>query len=336
MALWTSRWGDRLEERPLRTSGREQGPESGSARTAEPERGQLDCLTRSSRLLGPLLALGQCRAPIWPRQRQELRPSQSLMPRIGDMNGDEQSLSKLVHRLKRTVRDRGWEVRRADPQASLDFLLQRLLDAFRIDCVLDVGAHKGEFAVQLRRGGFNGRIISFEPVPASFQDLCHRMNGDGNWCGLQHALGAEEQLRTINVPAGSTWASFLDAKTGTPEHGVTAPPADYIVEVPVRRLDAVVPDLAHGFEQLFLKIDTQGFDLEVLKGSTGILDLTCLLQMELSFSAFYEGQPDYREALDTLDELGFEPVGFYPVVRADNWAIKECDGVFVRKLMVKT
>ena len=104
-------------------------------------------------------------------------------------------------------------------------------------------------------------------------------------------------------------------------------------EVEVRRLDAVFDQITHDLSNpiVFLKMDTQGYDLEVLQGAAGCLDRICALQSELSVSALYEGMPDYQEALTRYRRRGFEITGFYPIFRNEHsLMIAEFDCVMVR------
>jgi FkbM family methyltransferase len=176
--------------------------------------------------------------------------------------------------------------------------LKALLASLEIDCVLDVGANEGQFCSGLRSIGYEGRIVSFEPVPQAFAALSALMEGDALWTGHRIALGAERRTATIHVPDETSGSSFLK------------PLEDLHLEsqeVAIERLDAVLPTLDTGVKapRLFLKMDTQGFDLEVFKGASGCLDSILGLQSEISVVPLYEGMPDYLEALTTYEEAGF-------------------------------
>ena len=83
--------------------------------------------------------------------------------------------------------------------------------------------------------------------------------------------------------------------------------------------------------RVFLKLDTQGFDLEVLKGAESVLNKVVGLQAEASFKPIYEGMPDHITALTEFRRLGFEVTGFYLVSRdPGSYAIIEYDCVLAR------
>lgn len=237
--------------------------------------------------------------------------------------------------IKRLVRRTGFEVRRLDPQASLGFFLAVLLEEYRISCVIDVGASAGQFARHLRGEGYRGPLLSFEPVPESFAALERAARGDRNWQVFNVALGSTEGASTINLSDGGPGlSSFLRPAAAAIESWRFVGTTTGVVKVPLRRLDALLPELGvdeRKLERIFLKVDTQGWDLEVIKGAEGMLDKILVLQTELSFKPIYENQPPYRDVLDHLEPLGFEVAGLYPVVRDFNWSFIEADCVLCRK-----
>jgi FkbM family methyltransferase len=218
-----------------------------------------------------------------------------------------------------------------DVHADLVSHVGGLLELQRVDCVLDVGAHVGEFGRLVRSAGWSGPILSFEPVSAAFRELEEAAASDPPWSVHRMALGREAGNLQINVMAGTNMSSFLqptDIATGRwPDQVRIA--AEETVEL--RRLDDILDELA-GFspQRLFLKLDTQGFDLEVLAGAAGVLDRIAVLQSEVSVRPIYEGMPTYLQALDTFQQCGFQLTGLYPVSRDREWRIIEYDAVLIR------
>lgn len=203
-----------------------------------------------------------------------------------------------------------------------------LLAQLRVDTVLDVGAYDGRSGHMLRRAGFEGRLISFEPSPAAFRALEETARDDPNWTVVQMALGSEEAERELEVRAASSLTSFLPASdTGLSfshwDWEVTSSPT-----VSVQRLDDVLDRYTQ--DSVFAKIDTQGFDLEVVRGATGVLDRIKGLHVELAVQPLYVGQPDYLAELGELRELGYEPVGLFPQTFDVRGRLVEVNGLFVR------
>ena len=180
------------------------------------------------------------------------------------------------------------------------WFLRELLQRLEVDCVLDVGANRGQFAHELRRIGYAGRIVSFEPIASEFEVLRSSFAADPLWHGHAIALGAADDVMRITVPRLTVLSSLLDAQVSEP--------GARIERVEVRRLDAMWPALQVGgaCRRVFLKMDTQGFDLEVFKGAAGCLPQVCGLQSELSIQPLYKHMPHYLEALAAYEAAGFE------------------------------
>src|SRR4051794_1460216 len=96
-----------------------------------------------------------------------------------------------------------------DRVSELSFLV-RLLKEQRIDCVLDVGANRGQFASELRAIGYGGHIVSFEPVGTEFAAMKERMARDPRWTGHQLALGRRTESLTISIPRLTVMSSLLE------------------------------------------------------------------------------------------------------------------------------
>ena len=209
----------------------------------------------------------------------------------------------------------------------LKYLFYRL----QIDTVLDVGAHIGEYAAFLRTLGFNGPIISFEPLRESFEILsADRTRHDKAWKGLSMALGESNEVGTLNVMDGTDLSSFLepidsarDRFPGLSKSG-SAP-------VEVRRLDSILGELTSS-KKIFLKMDTQGFDLKVLQGSKNCLDQIRMIQTEVAAKPIYSGMPLMTEVIHYLQELGYDLTGLFPVSReTNNLSVVEFDLVAHRR-----
>ena len=174
--------------------------------------------------------------------------------------------------------------------------LRELLARLDIDCVLDVGANAGQYHDFLRdRVLYDGTIVSFEPLSRHVEALRERSRSDGKWHIEGCALGSSEGSLQINVMVSDQFSSFLE-----PDHdrvgdyaGLNV--ADHTETVAVRTLDGVLPALQErlGFQRPYLKIDTQGFDIEVLRGAAGSLPAMRALQTEASVRRIYKGMPGY-------------------------------------------
>jgi FkbM family methyltransferase len=185
--------------------------------------------------------------------------------------------------------------------------LERFLAAFRVDCVFDVGANSGQYAIRLRSIGFEGRIISFEPNPDLANDLLNASKDDKQWTVKEMALDSESRAVNFNIMKRSTFSSLLE-----PDHSQTAIFADMNVverqiQINTTTLKRVLPELQKqfGFTRPFLKMDTQGNDLAVMQGAGDLADTFVGLQSELSLTSLYKGAPTFYESLEFYRGLGF-------------------------------
>jgi hypothetical protein len=88
-------------------------------------------------------------------------------------------------------------------------------------------------------------------------------------------------------------------------------------EVRLRRLDEVMDAALEGIgdPRPYLKLDTQGYDLEVFAGAGGRTDEFVGMQSEVAALRLYEGSPHMAESLAVYEDAGFEITGMYPVTR---------------------
>lgn len=207
----------------------------------------------------------------------------------------------------------------------------RVLAARDLEAVLDVGANVGQYSTLLRRAGFAGRIVSCEPLSGAYGQLARRAGGDTRWTTLHTAVGRERGETTINVSANSFSSSVLPM---TDEHKRTAPGSDYVASetVAMTTVRALVASQELDPVRTLLKIDTQGYESEVLAGAGDLVGRFGAVQLELSFVELYEGQTLFDEQYARMRELGFglhvmEPGYSSP----DDGRMLQIDGLFVRE-----
>jgi len=231
------------------------------------------------------------------------------------------------------VRRSGIEVSRYHPELDWKRNFMHQLDSHHVNVVLDVGANSGQYAAGLRAAGFRGRIVSFEPLSAPFSLLERKSSTDPLWDCRRCALGDSDGTISINVAGNAGESSSVLPMLKT--HQEAFPPANYvgIEEVPMRRLDSVAPELLRPTDVVYLKIDVQGFEKQVLAGGSATVQDRCVgMQLELSFLPLYEGGMLIREALDMACSLGFTLTGLSPCFTdMRNGRTLQADGVFFRE-----
>lgn len=212
-------------------------------------------------------------------------------------------------------------------------LLQRVLRASAIDCVLDVGAHRGGFGRKLRDLGYRGAIISFEPNAEVFQELSAGAARDGSWTAHPAAVGDRSGTLTFNIAKDSQFSSARP-RSGASEQFGDMMELVRVEEVPIWTLDefAARTALTAGGRRLLLKVDTQGFDHAVFQGARQLLAHVDAVMFEMPLIAIYDGVPHYTETLLMLEQLGFGVYSVSPIARdAASECIMEADVILRRR-----
>ncbi len=209
--------------------------------------------------------------------------------------------------------------------------LRQLFKNLEIQCVLDVGANAGQYRDFLRnRVAFDGEIHSFEPLSSLRELLLEKAQGDPAWHIHSHALGNQDAKLEINIMSRNTFSSFLEPNTEESmdfSDGNTVKAKEI---VSVKRLDDVIKDWRNvDFRSTYLKVDTQGFDLEVLRGAANLLRSLPALQIELSVLPIYKGTPGYLDMLQQLNDWGFHISGLFPISHDSHLRAVEFDCVMV-------
>ncbi|MFC1886639.1 FkbM family methyltransferase [Thermodesulfobacteriota bacterium] len=237
---------------------------------------------------------------------------------------------KIHHRLTQALGYEFINIRKHHP--SLETHLKILFSHMDISLVLDIGANEGSFGRMIRDFGYKNRIISFEPVQTAYLQLARNIENDKRWQAFNYALGAEKKSLDMLVPCRNEFASFLEASDYGKENWSTVFTSTKREAVEVYRLDNVFPEMTEtdiNKEKIFLKIDTQGYDLEVMRGAGEVFRQIDAMQLELALIHIYKEMPDYLESLKMCRQLGFELTGIYPVSRnREKLSLVEVDCVF--------
>ena len=216
--------------------------------------------------------------------------------------------------------------------------LRSLFDRYAIDCVFDVGANLGQFHDLIRdEVGFAGPIVSFEPVKQYADGLRMRASAEKRWSVFSCALGASEATAVINVTKSPGLNSFLAPRRDVVEGFWQDDSIDRPEKVAIKRLDDLFEGLQRelGFTTPYLKLDTQGFDLEVLKGAAASVHRFAAMQTEISIRPIYEGAPTHAEIEAHLSGAGFELSGIFPVLHDRSLRLIEVDCVAVNRVFAE-
>jgi len=235
--------------------------------------------------------------------------------------------------LRRRARQHGVSLGRYPHTGSVDDHLSEVFARLSVGHVLDVGANDGGYVRRLRQAvGYQGTVSSFEPAAETCARLRTAAAADSRWRVHSYALGEQSAVQALYRSSMSELNSLHVATDyGRKVYGVDQTTAE---PVQVRRLDEVWDDVGP-FQSdrgtVFLKTDTQGHDLAVLRGAHGVLDKVQGLQMEVPLKPLYAGMPSLADVLDEITRSGFYCSGIFPVSRDADLRLVEVDVISLRQ-----
>ena len=194
--------------------------------------------------------------------------------------------------------------------------------------VIDVGANKGQFSRAAAVAFPGARIIAFEPLAdvagAWRRNLADVPRAEVHAC----ALGAEPGTVTFYPHAYSLSSSVLPLADRSGGEGAGDASELAPIEVPVHTLDDVLgPDDLLG--PVLVKLDVQGYELEVLRGARETLPRVDALVVELAFEQHYADQPLFGAVVAELAGMGFALNLPLDMRRDEAGAVVEMDGLFL-------
>lgn len=194
--------------------------------------------------------------------------------------------------------------------------------------VVDVGAHVGQFSLLISALHPGARIVAFEPMPEAAATWRRLFDGNGHAVLHTVAIGARTGSATLHVSARTDSSSLLpigdgqrSAFPGTGEAGT--------MQVEVTPLGAFL-SAGDIVRPALLKIDVQGYELEVLRGAESLLDRFDHVYVEASFVPLYDGQPLFDEIEAFLAARGFREQGRYNLSLDGDGRPVQADFLFAR------
>lgn len=213
-------------------------------------------------------------------------------------------ISKIKEAIKGAFNYFGFQINKLNLINIPAYQTVQVLKAHNINLVLDVGANIGQFAYELRKFGYKGKIVSFEPLPEAYEILLKKASKDESWVIHNRcAIGAVDGTVDINVAGNSESSSILPM---LPAHENSAPESKYTHSetVSISKLDDLYEQYYKDGDKVFLKIDTQGYEWSVLDGAENLLAICKGISLELSLVPLYEGQKLWRDCEARLKKSG--------------------------------
>lgn len=216
-----------------------------------------------------------------------------------------------VDLLRKLLRPRGYDVVEYDPLSHPALRRAELLRGQDIGVTLDVGANCGQFGSKIRKFGYAGRLISFEPLSQAFAQLQACAKGDTLWQTEQLAIGDTDGEIELNVAGNSGSSSILPMDDA---HLAAAPESRYIgkEKAPIAKLSTVFDRYCRPSDRVFLKVDTQGYEMHVLRGAEQVLPRIAMIQLEISLQVMYAGEQLLPDMCAALYRWGYVMVSVEP------------------------
>lgn len=223
--------------------------------------------------------------------------------------------------------------KRYTPSASEALRTAMIINKLGIKFVIDIGANTGQFAESLFDFNYNGKVISFEPVTNCYNSLLKLQKKYPNLIVAEKcALGNENRIAEINITDDSVFSSILKIK----DFHAQLKPKSRIVKnefVQMHKLDSIIDQFIPENEtSIILKIDTQGYEKEVLEGAANTLKRIQGIKIEIPLVPIYENtQFTFYEIIEFMKELKFNPYSFnIEGVNLITGRVHTIDGLFIK------
>lgn len=203
--------------------------------------------------------------------------------------------------------------------------ISRALEKFGVDTVIDCGANVGQFGLDLRRQGFEGLIISYEPVLEIFETLSQTIVKHQPWKAFQLGLGSEESELSINVSGNAGLSSSILEMNSL--HLENFPDSATIArqKISLSTIDQQLKIFGLPPQQVMLKLDVQGYESLVLKGASRSLPEIPLCYLEVSLCPLYKGETSFLPILVELSHFGHEVIDVFRGIRARDGQLLQLD-----------
>ena len=199
----------------------------------------------------------------------------------------------------------GLEVQRHQPLSDAGTQIYQAIKKVKTNIIFDIGANVGQFASEIRRKGYDGKIISFEPLTSVRKKLIDCSSKDTNWLVHERtAIGDYNGFIDINISKNSLSSSILPMLSS---HSDAEDNSVYIdnERTPINTLDSLADAYLNDSSNCFIKIDTQGYEWQVLDGAINTLKKSKGILCELSLVSLYEGQHLWKEMMERFEKEGF-------------------------------
>ncbi|MBC7624998.1 MAG: FkbM family methyltransferase [Aeromicrobium sp.] len=208
--------------------------------------------------------------------------------------------------------------------------LAMLLPRYRFDTIIDEWANVGQFAPSVTALGQQAYVFG-RAKPGCLKRLAARVASVKQCLTHECALVQSRGKVMLNLPAATDFSSCLPVNKFGKNRFYDGLKIEGTVEVELRTLAEIVDAMSPATIgcRLLLKLDTQGRDIEVLRGAASPLKLVQVVVTGVLLQAIHRGAPLFPAVIELVKANGFELSGFFPFSRNDDLRIMVADGFSV-------
>lgn len=204
------------------------------------------------------------------------------------------------------------------------------LNQLPIRSVIDVGANTGQFARHISQFFPQAKLYCFEPLAEPFAELQRWAAAEsGRVAVFNVALGAEQGEAKMFRHVEHSASSSLLTTTEVCNQLYPQTKAQDSVSIKLTTLDAALAGEALPRE-ILVKLDTQGYERQVIRGATETLQKACAVIVEINLYRLYDQQPSFIELAAMLNELGFRYAGNLEQTCSPTGEVVYVDSVFLK------
>ncbi len=232
-------------------------------------------------------------------------------------------MRKIKYFFWRILKRFNLEILPYDPRNSVQSYLNYILHKYEINLILDIGASEGQYVGMLRNIGYEGKIVSFEPIKEIHDLIVKKSKKDKKWTVYDRLVISEvDGAVEFNISNDSVSSSVLNPKSNNP-FKIKSIRKEKVISKP---LENVIK--SNNYSNFLLKIDAQGLEEEILRSARDQLKKAKLIQLEASFKEIYENEKTFFEIYSYLQKEGFDLIFIYPGASNSDYEVFQCEMIF--------
>jgi len=177
----------------------------------------------------------------------------------------------------------------------------KLFEDYKFNNLIDVGGNIGQFSLFASQKNIK-KILIFEPIVECAVKIKKIFKKNKNVKILKYALGQKKEIKKMFITNKIDSSSFFKPSDLLKQKLKIF--TDQTKKIKIYRADKILNKVLKT-DKILLKIDTQGYELEVLKGFGKKISFIDGIYCECSFVKMYEGQPIYKDIINYLNTKNF-------------------------------